>query len=61
MLTVTEQEAMAREAAADKVVGYSSGVERRIFLSGWDAAMEYVKEQDAKAKLAEQSSVTDRH
>lgn len=38
---MTETEAMAREAAADRECGYRENAMRGMFLAGWDAAMDY--------------------
>ena len=50
-LSEGERMALAREVAADKRIGaggwYNDNM-REVFVSGWDAAMEYVKEQRDK-------------
>lgn len=66
-LSEVEKQQLAREVAADQydrewpLRTTLGNVSREAFISGWDAAMEYVKEQDAKTELAEQPSVTDRY
>lgn len=47
-LTDNEKQLLAREIAADKRVGgggYYNDNMREVFVSGWNAAMEYVKQQ----------------
>lgn len=50
---MTEEEAMAREAAAEKAVGFNDSALRRAFLSGWDAAMAHVEEQRVRSCTAD--------
>ena len=54
-LTDNEKALLAREVAADRHIdgsGWYNENARDVFISGWNAAMEYVKEQQsAKAEL----------
>lgn len=58
-LNADEQRLLARETAADQYdrewplrTTYGNS-QREAFLSGWDAALEYVKEQNAKIELGQ--------
>ena len=55
-LTDNERALLAREVAADRHVdssGWYNENMREVFCTGWDAAMEYVKEQQrAETELA---------
>lgn len=44
-LSDNERQLLAREIAADKECSYRDNVYRGAFVSGWNAAMEYVKQQ----------------
>lgn len=55
-LTDNEKQLLAREIAADKRVGaggYYNDNMRQVFVSGWNAAMEYVEKQRINSCTAE--------
>lgn len=60
-LTSDEKQLLAREIAADKRIGgggYYNDNMREVFVSGWNAAMEYVeKERQCESSQSGKSSV----